>query len=62
MGDLPEVPVLAASNEESLAWKLLWLFSDFYPQGKDRYDAVLLAERTALRSSLLKTVLEDGDC
>jgi hypothetical protein len=62
LGDLPEVPVLAASNEESLAWKLLWLFSDVYPQGKDLYDAVLLAERTALQSSLLKTVLEDGDC
>jgi hypothetical protein len=60
LGDLPEVPVLAASNEESLAWKLLWLFSDIYPQGKDLYDAVLLAERTPLRSSLLKTVLEDA--
>ncbi|HSI13524.1 MAG TPA: nucleotidyl transferase AbiEii/AbiGii toxin family protein [Chthoniobacter sp.] len=59
--DLPEVSVLAAGDEESLAWKLLWLHSDIHPQGKDLYDAVLLAERTTLRSSLLKTVLQDAD-
>ncbi|HEY3898599.1 MAG TPA: nucleotidyl transferase AbiEii/AbiGii toxin family protein [Chthoniobacter sp.] len=62
LGESPEVSVLAASTEESLAWKLLWLLSDNYPQGKDLYDAVLLAERTSLRSSLLKTVLEDAKC
>ncbi|MFI7678252.1 nucleotidyl transferase AbiEii/AbiGii toxin family protein [Actinophytocola sp. NPDC049390] len=28
----------------SLAWKLEWLMADMYPQGKDLYDAVLLAE------------------
>ena len=28
----------------SLAWKLLWLATDTYPQGKDLYDATLLAE------------------
>lgn len=50
-----------ASDEESLAWKLLWLYSDIHPQGKDLYDAVLLAERTALQTSLLKTVLQDAD-
>jgi len=59
--DLPEVAVPAASDEESLAWKLLWLHSDMHPQGKDLYDAVLLAERTALQTSLLKTVLRDAD-
>jgi hypothetical protein len=61
LGDLPVVPLMAASNEESLAWKLLWLFTDLYPQGKDLYDAVLLAERTTLGSALLKRVLEDAD-
>jgi hypothetical protein len=38
--------VLAASREQSLAWKILWLETDMYPQGKDLYDAVILAERT----------------
>jgi hypothetical protein len=36
--------VEAASAEQSLAWKLLWLHTDIHPQGKDLYDAVLLAE------------------
>lgn len=46
LGDGPGSRVLAASPGLSLAWKLLWLVSDAYPQGKDLYDAVLLAERT----------------
>ncbi|MFG1825092.1 nucleotidyl transferase AbiEii/AbiGii toxin family protein [Microbispora bryophytorum] len=53
-------PVLAASPELSLAWKLLWLASDYYPQGKDLYDAVLLAERVALPRDLLHRVLRDA--
>jgi hypothetical protein len=53
-------PVLSASPEESLAWKILWLFSDAYPQGKDLYDAVLLAERTHLPLELLHAVLSSG--
>ena len=32
------------SKEMSLAWKIKWLHADPYPQGKDLYDAVLLAE------------------
>jgi hypothetical protein len=55
---LPEPPVtvaipplgtqlLAASPSLSLAWKLEWLMDDMYPQGKDLYDAVLLAEYVA---------------
>ncbi|MGR7003196.1 nucleotidyl transferase AbiEii/AbiGii toxin family protein [Yinghuangia aomiensis] len=36
--------ILAATAAQSLAWKLLWLVTDTYPQGKDLYDAVLLAE------------------
>lgn len=36
--------VWTASPAESLAWKLLWLISDIWPQGKDLYDAVTIAE------------------
>ncbi|MDA2810283.1 nucleotidyl transferase AbiEii/AbiGii toxin family protein [Nocardiopsis sp. RSe5-2] len=63
---LPEEPVravvgreevLAASPELSLAWKVLWLFTDTYPQGKDLYDAVLLAENSSLDRDLLMRVL-----
>ncbi|MFN7560399.1 MAG: nucleotidyl transferase AbiEii/AbiGii toxin family protein [Prosthecobacter sp.] len=53
--------LLSASREESLAWKLLWLSSDTHPQGKDLYDAVLLAEGTTLSASLLKAVFQDAD-
>ncbi len=52
----PGALVTAASPELSLAWKLMWLISDSYPQGKDLYDAVLLAEHTPLRYSLLRDV------
>ena len=51
------VPLRAATMELSLAWKVLWLLTDAYPQGKDLYDAVLLAESTGLRASLLREVL-----
>nr|WP_308801113.1 nucleotidyl transferase AbiEii/AbiGii toxin family protein [Streptomyces polyasparticus] len=47
------VVVQAATPELSLAWKVMWLVSDSYPQGKDLYDAVLLAERYPLRWELL---------
>lgn len=50
--------LLAASAELSLAWKILWLETDSYPQGKDLYDAVLLAEHTVLSMDLLRQVLE----
>lgn len=46
----------AATAELSLAWKLMWLMCDAYPQGKDLYDAVLLAEHTPLRYELLRQV------
>ncbi|MEL5954037.1 nucleotidyl transferase AbiEii/AbiGii toxin family protein [Streptomyces sp. CLV115] len=46
LGDGPGCRMPAVSPELSLAWKLLWLVTDAYPQGKDLYDAVLLAERT----------------
>ncbi|NYH52222.1 hypothetical protein HNR06_001811 [Nocardiopsis arvandica] len=63
---LPEPPVpvtvagadvLAASAELSLAWKVLWLYTDMYMQGKDLYDAVLLAENARPSRELLVTVL-----
>ncbi|MGC4047881.1 MAG: nucleotidyl transferase AbiEii/AbiGii toxin family protein [Armatimonas sp.] len=43
--DLPGASgVRAASLEQLLAWKLYWLKEDDYPQGKDLYDATLIAE------------------
>ncbi|BEL08252.1 hypothetical protein Q0Z83_064430 [Actinoplanes sichuanensis] len=50
-------PVLAATAELSLAWKLLWLATDRYPQGKDLYDAVLLAEYTTVDVELVRELL-----
>ncbi|MEV7724085.1 nucleotidyl transferase AbiEii/AbiGii toxin family protein [Streptomyces sp. NPDC087917] len=52
--------VRAASPALSLAWKLLWLVSDMHPQGKDLYDAVLLAERYALPYPLLEEVFRSA--
>ncbi|MFK3978904.1 nucleotidyl transferase AbiEii/AbiGii toxin family protein [Micromonospora sp. NPDC050397] len=56
---LPDVdaPLLAATAELSLAWKLLWLATDMYPQGKDLYDAVLLAEHTTVGRDLVRTLM-----
>ena len=57
--------VRTASRELSLAWKLLWLHTDSRDggraQGKDLYDAVLLAEApdTALSPRLLRAVFRD---
>ncbi|MFI6942875.1 nucleotidyl transferase AbiEii/AbiGii toxin family protein [Streptomyces sp. NPDC050418] len=51
-----DVVVQAATPALSLAWKVMWLVSDSYPQGKDLYDAVLLAERHPLPWPLLDTV------
>lgn len=51
------ISVRAATPAQSLAWKLAWLATDFYPQGKDLYDAVLLAERFALPRDVLEQTL-----
>ncbi|SCF91023.1 Nucleotidyl transferase AbiEii toxin, Type IV TA system [Streptomyces sp. Ncost-T10-10d] len=65
-GGKPPVVVQTASRELSLAWKILWLQveseEDNGGQGKDLYDAVLLAEdrRTSLSRSLLEDVLSGG--
>ncbi|MFD6970806.1 nucleotidyl transferase AbiEii/AbiGii toxin family protein [Streptomyces sp. NPDC059949] len=59
------VPLLGAGRELSLAWKLMWLAGDMYPQGKDLYDAVLLAEDRVLPYPLLKEVFRQSgewDC
>ncbi|MCK6549497.1 nucleotidyl transferase AbiEii/AbiGii toxin family protein [Myxococcota bacterium] len=45
-----------ASMRLSLAWKLLWLATDAYPQAKDVFDATLLAERTTVPFDLLRRV------
>lgn len=50
--------VWTATKELSLAWKILWLQSDNYPQGKDLYDATLLAERTRLPFELLERAID----
>ncbi|MEV4428608.1 nucleotidyl transferase AbiEii/AbiGii toxin family protein [Streptomyces sp. NPDC049602] len=55
------VRVPAADRELSLAWKLMWLSCDMYPQAKDLYDAVLLAESCVLPLALLETVLSEAD-
>ncbi|MEU9374524.1 nucleotidyl transferase AbiEii/AbiGii toxin family protein [Streptomyces sp. NPDC048255] len=49
-----------ATRELSLAWKLLWLATDMYPQGKDLYDAVLLAEDCVVPYPLLETVFRQS--
>ena len=53
--------LLAATPQLSLAWKLLWLVTDGHPQGKDLYDAVLLAENTRLPFELLNRVLQSDE-
>ncbi|ABP55335.1 nucleotidyl transferase AbiEii/AbiGii toxin family protein [Salinispora tropica] len=52
-----DVPVLAAPASLALAWKLLWLATDMYPQGKDLYDAVLLAEHTTVDRALVRQLM-----
>ncbi|WP_438314393.1 nucleotidyl transferase AbiEii/AbiGii toxin family protein [Streptomyces sp. HUAS TT3] len=50
------VALLGATRELSLAWKLMWLAGDLYPQGKDLYDAVLLAEGRTPSRALVEEV------
>ncbi|MBG6065432.1 nucleotidyl transferase AbiEii/AbiGii toxin family protein [Micromonospora ureilytica] len=49
--------MLAAPAALALAWKLLWLATDSYPQGKDLYDAVLLAETTTVDLDLVRRLM-----
>ncbi|GGV99133.1 hypothetical protein GCM10010230_24520 [Streptomyces narbonensis] len=55
------VRLSAADRESSLAWKLMWLSCDMYPQAKDLYDAVLLAESCTPPLALLEAVLREAD-
>lgn len=50
-------PVNVAPPALQLAWKLRWLLSDDDPQGKDLYDAVLLAEHTTASPALIRAEL-----
>lgn len=55
----PESNVLVVTKELSLAWKLKWLLSDSYPQGKDLFDAVLLSRHVQLGEAI-ETWLRDS--
>lgn len=52
-------PVLAAPADLALAWKLQWLATDMYPQGKDLYDAVQLAEHTTVDLDLVRGLVRE---
>ncbi|MFE7636433.1 nucleotidyl transferase AbiEii/AbiGii toxin family protein [Kitasatospora sp. NPDC057518] len=54
-------PLLGATPELSLAWKILWLVSDIHPQGKDLYDAVLLSRTAEVPYELLREVFTQSD-
>lgn len=51
--------LLAAGPEQSLAWKILWLMTDSYPQGKDLYDAVLLSDVVTLSPAMVDRTLTE---
>ncbi|WP_328459517.1 nucleotidyl transferase AbiEii/AbiGii toxin family protein [Streptomyces sp. NBC_00448] len=53
--------LLGATPELSLAWKLVWIVDDMYPQGKDLYDAVLLAEHCTVDYETLAAVFIAAD-
>ncbi|MFJ8439647.1 nucleotidyl transferase AbiEii/AbiGii toxin family protein [Kitasatospora griseola] len=57
----PGAVLNVAGRELSLAWKLLWLATDRHPQGKDLYDAALLAGSTRLRYTVLRDVFVTGE-
>lgn len=56
LGDGPTSTLLTVTPGLSLAWKIMWLITDIHKQGKDLYDAVLLAERHPLSRELLHEV------
>lgn len=60
LADGGSASVRGAGPAQSLAWKLLWLATDMYPQGKDLYDAVLLAERFFLPTAILERTFRLG--
>lgn len=56
---LPSVTLLTASPEQSLAWKLQWLWTDGQAKKKDLYDATLLAESFPISLTLIRTTFLD---
>ena len=52
-----DAPILAAPPALALAWKLQWLATDSYPQAKDLYDAMLLAEHTDADPDLVRELI-----
>lgn len=54
------VSVRAAGPAQSLAWKLLWLWTDAHAQGKDLYDAALLAGQCSLSRETLEETFRLG--
>jgi predicted nucleotidyltransferase component of viral defense system len=57
---LPPIRMTTSSREQSLAWKLLWLMTDTFPEGKDLFDAVLLAETTKVPLSIVQKTFEQA--
>ncbi|RKE21166.1 nucleotidyl transferase AbiEii/AbiGii toxin family protein [Streptomyces sp. TLI_171] len=57
----PGAVLNVATRELSLAWKLMWLHTDGHPQGKDLYDAALLAGSVHLRYAVLRDVFVPGE-
>ncbi len=51
--------IASVGAELALGWKIMWLHSDWYPQIKDLYDAVILAERTTIDPALVAELLQD---
>lgn len=51
------IRIRTATARLSLAWKLEWLMDDTYPQGKDLYDAVLLAEHVNAPAADLRPLM-----
>ncbi len=59
--DTGAVSLLAATPEQSLAWKTMWLLDDPYIEPKDLHDALLLAEHVRLPHRLLLDSLVASD-
>lgn len=68
--DPVQTPIPSADGQSTVLWtvdrelalasKILWLETDGYPQGKDLFDAALLAGTTSVRKDLLVRILQKG--
>ncbi len=50
-------PLLAVPAKQLLAWKLMWLVSGPFAEGKDLYDAALLAEYTTVDLAVVRDLI-----